>query len=70
MPDPERRDAGIREIPGRVPTLRSSPDECTFADRCERADALCRSRRPALLPGPAGHPVRCVHPLPLPEVAR
>jgi peptide/nickel transport system ATP-binding protein len=69
VPDPERA-GGIREIPGRVPTLRSSPDECTFADRCERADALCRSRRPDLLPGPAGHPVRCVHPLPLPEVPR
>ena len=61
--------AGSREIPGRVPTLRSSPDECTFADRCGRADALCRSRRPELLLGPAGHPVRCFHPLPLPEVS-
>ena len=70
VPDPERRAGGIREIPGRVPTLRSSPDECTFADRCGRADSLCRSRRPELLPGPAGHPVRCVHPLPLPEVSR
>ena len=70
VPDPERRAGGIREIPGRVPTLRSSPDECTFADRCGRADSLCRSRRPELLPGQAGHPVRCVHPLPLPEVSR
>ena len=70
VPDPERRAGGIREIPGRVPTLRSSPDECTFADRCQRADSLCRARRPELLPGPAGHPVRCVHPLPLPEVSR
>jgi peptide/nickel transport system ATP-binding protein len=70
VPDPERRAGGIREIPGRVPTLRSSPDECTFADRCERADALCRARRPELSPGPAGHPVRCVHPLPPAEVPR
>jgi peptide/nickel transport system ATP-binding protein len=70
VPDPERRAGGIREIPGRVPTVRTSPDACTFADRCGRADALCRSRRPELLPGPAGHPVRCVHPLPLPEVTR
>jgi peptide/nickel transport system ATP-binding protein len=72
VPDPERRSAGIREIPGRVPTLRSSPDACTFADRCGRADAQCRAGRPELRPGPAGHPVRCVHPLPLPgtEVAR
>ena len=69
VPDPQRGSA-IREIPGRVPTLRVSPDACTFADRCGRADPLCRSRRPELLPGPAGHPVRCVHPLPLPEVSR
>jgi peptide/nickel transport system ATP-binding protein len=69
VPDPERRAAGIREIPGRVPTLRSSPDECTFADRCSRADAACRAARPQLRPGPDGHPVRCVHPLPLPVVA-
>jgi peptide/nickel transport system ATP-binding protein len=70
VPDPQRRSTGIREIPGRVPTLRSSPDECTFADRCPRADAQCRARRPELRTGPAGHPVRCVHPLPLPEVHR
>jgi len=70
VPDPERRAGGIKEIPGRVPTLRSSPDECTFADRCSRTDSLCRSRRPELLLGPAGHPVRCVHPLPLPEASR
>jgi peptide/nickel transport system ATP-binding protein len=66
VPDPMRRSAGIREIPGRVPTLRTSPDACTFADRCGRADALCRSVRPDLRPGPAGHPVRCFHPLPRP----
>jgi peptide/nickel transport system ATP-binding protein len=66
VPDPQRRGGGIREIPGRVPTMRFSPDACTFADRCERVDGRCRSSRPALLPGPAGHPVRCHHPLPLP----
>jgi peptide/nickel transport system ATP-binding protein len=65
VPDLQRGSA-IREIPGRVPTMRVSPDACTFADRCERADGRCRSARPALLTGPAGHPVRCHHPLPLP----
>jgi peptide/nickel transport system ATP-binding protein len=62
VPNPERRGA-LREIPGRVPVLQSSPEACTFADRCTYADHLCRSTRPELSPGPAGHPVRCFHPL-------
>jgi peptide/nickel transport system ATP-binding protein len=69
VPNPARHaDGGLREIPGRVPTLSSSPDACTFADRCTRADSICRTRRPALDLGPAGHPVRCWHPLPVPAV--
>jgi peptide/nickel transport system ATP-binding protein len=64
VPNPARHaEGGLREIPGRVPVLRSSPHACTFADRCGYADDLCRTRRPALEPGPAGHPVRCWHPL-------
>ena len=55
----------LREIPGRVPVLSVSPEACTFADRCARADDTCRNRRPELAPGPAGHPVRCWHPLPV-----
>jgi peptide/nickel transport system ATP-binding protein len=65
VPNPARQDeGGLREIPGRVPTMRSSPDACSFADRCGYADAVCRTRRPPLEPGPAGHLVRCWHPLP------
>ncbi|MBX6358370.1 MAG: hypothetical protein IRZ05_21275, partial [Micromonosporaceae bacterium] len=45
------------------PVLREAPEACTFADRCGYADDLCRSSRPELAPGPAGHPVRCWHPL-------
>ena len=67
VPNPARHlDGGLREIPGRVPQLSDSPDACTFADRCARADTTCRTRRPSLDPGPAGHPVRCWHPLPVP----
>jgi peptide/nickel transport system ATP-binding protein len=70
VPNPARHaEGGLREIPGRVPVLASSPDACTFADRCPRADATCRRNRPDLEPGPAGHPVRCWHPLPLPQPA-
>jgi peptide/nickel transport system ATP-binding protein len=68
VPNPARHaDGGLREIPGRVPTLRESPAACTFADRCAYADDLCRQHRPPLLPGPASHPVACFHPLPVPS---
>jgi peptide/nickel transport system ATP-binding protein len=64
LPDPTRRTrGGLREIPGRVPVLRASEPMCTFADRCEYTDDECRTRLPVLAPGPAGHPVRCWHPL-------
>jgi peptide/nickel transport system ATP-binding protein len=64
VPNPARHaDGGLREIPGRVPILRASPDACTFADRCTYSDDLCRTSRPEPEPGPAGHPVRCWHPL-------
>ncbi|HET9140302.1 ABC transporter ATP-binding protein [Actinophytocola sp.] len=63
VPNPARRSTGgLREIPGLVPVLRSATDECTFADRCPAADDQCRTNRPVLLPGPAGHPVACWHP--------
>ncbi len=68
VPNPNRQaEGGLREIPGRVPVLEDSPDACTFADRCGYADDVCRQRRPAMETGPAGHPVRCWHPLPPPS---
>jgi len=70
VPNPARHaEGGLREIPGRVPVLADSPDACTFADRCPRADETCRRHRPDLEPGPAGHPVRCWHPLGVAEPA-
>ena len=66
VPNPARHaEGGLREIPGRVPVLAESPDACTFADRCRYADDVCRAHRPEPEPGPAGHPVRCWHPLPV-----
>jgi peptide/nickel transport system ATP-binding protein len=70
VPNPARHaTGGLREIPGRVPVLASSPEACTFADRCGRVDDTCRSHRPELAAGPAGHPVRCWHPLAAPARA-
>jgi peptide/nickel transport system ATP-binding protein len=70
VPNPARHgEGGLREIPGRVPVLRVAQDGCTFADRCGYADDVCRTRRPELEPGPAGHSVRCWHPLSPPVAA-
>ncbi|MEN3305430.1 MAG: peptide/nickel transport system ATP-binding protein [Micromonosporaceae bacterium] len=69
VPNPQRRAGGLREIPGRVPTMHDSPEACTFAARCDYADEVCRRNRPLLMPGPAGHPVRCFHPLPPAETS-
>jgi peptide/nickel transport system ATP-binding protein len=64
VPNPARRDdGGLREIPGLVPVLRSAEDACTFADRCGSAQERCRTGRPELTAGPAGHPVACWYPV-------
>jgi peptide/nickel transport system ATP-binding protein len=52
----------LREIPGRVPSLAELPDECLFAPRCVRADALCVASVPALGRFGDRHIAACVHP--------
>src|SRR5438034_3841516 len=54
----------LREIPGRVPSLRELPTMCAFAERCPRADELSRTQVPALQRVSAGHFVACFHPGP------
>jgi peptide/nickel transport system ATP-binding protein len=54
----------LREIPGRVPSLRELPQMCAFADRCPRADALSRSQVPELRAVRPDHLVACFHPGP------
>ncbi len=54
----------LREIPGRVPSLRELPTMCAFADRCPRADALSRSSVPELRYVRPDHLVACFHPGP------
>jgi len=54
----------LREIPGRVPSLRELPTMCAFAERCPRADELSRTQVPALQRVSASHFVACFHPGP------
>ena len=54
----------LREIPGRVPSLRELPTMCAFADRCPRADELSRTQIPQLTQVQPGHLVACFHPGP------
>jgi peptide/nickel transport system ATP-binding protein len=52
----------LQEIPGRVPSLAELPASCAFADRCPRADELCRSQVPGLRTVRSGHLAACFHP--------
>ena len=52
----------LAEIPGVVPSLRDSPDRCTFADRCPRVSEICHESRPPLTEERPGHLVACFHP--------
>jgi peptide/nickel transport system ATP-binding protein len=54
----------LREIPGRVPSLRELPTMCAFADRCPRADELSRTKVPELRYVRPDHLVACFHPGP------
>jgi peptide/nickel transport system ATP-binding protein len=55
--------SSLQPVPGSLPDLkRDDLPACRFAERCERADARCRSQRP-LLDAAAVHAVACWHPL-------
>jgi peptide/nickel transport system ATP-binding protein len=61
--------ASLAPVPGQLPDLRRADlPACRFAERCERADARCRSERP-LLDAAQEHAVACWHPLQMREVA-
>lgn len=48
-PVPGERRRRLYSIPGQVPDLAALPAGCAFADRCQRASAVCRQSIPALL---------------------
>jgi peptide/nickel transport system ATP-binding protein len=60
-PGPRER---LREIPGRVPSLRGPWEACAFADRCPRADEQTRTNVPELRAVERDHLVACLHPGP------
>ena len=57
------RGAGVPTIEGVVPSLLDPPPGCRFADRCPRAEELCRVEDPSLEPVADGHQAACHHPL-------
>ena len=59
LPDSSKRAQRLTVIPGSVPPLDRAFHGCRFAERCERAWALCHSRQPHWF-GEEGSPrVRC-----------
>ena len=46
-------------LKGEIPSPVNPKDECRFADRCPRAQAVCRSGRPPLRDLGGGHSVAC-----------
>ena len=50
----------LKNIPGTVPTLYNIPEDCRFAERCERATDRCRREMPPLMEIAPGHWVRCL----------
>lgn len=53
----------LKPIPGSPPDLTKIGDFCAFADRCPRAQNICRSKRPAVESAGAGHYYECYFPL-------
>ncbi|GII95556.1 ABC transporter ATP-binding protein [Sinosporangium siamense] len=56
------RDRRLHGIPGTVPTLRDSPDACTFSERCAIASERCHTARPGFAEAGPGQAVSCWHP--------
>ncbi len=72
-PKPQGSIASLEPVPGSLPDLRRADlPACRFADRCERADVLCRTVQPVLgerdasdtsAGAPVLHRVACWHPM-------
>jgi len=59
-PDPSSVNGGkLYQIPGSPPDLADLPPGCPFAERCERAEAVCRAELPPFVEVAAGHRSLC-----------
>jgi peptide/nickel transport system ATP-binding protein len=68
LPEAVHRGQRLRALAGQVPAFTAMPAACRFADRCERAQALCRETAPRFAalhaaPDEESH-VRCHFPVP------
>jgi oligopeptide/dipeptide ABC transporter ATP-binding protein len=61
LPSHRKRHQRLTAIRGRVPSLGDLPAGCTFADRCDFAQDVCRARIPRDLQLEGARRVRC-HP--------
>jgi peptide/nickel transport system ATP-binding protein len=59
LPDVRKRDQALDTIRGTVPPLDRVFQGCRFAERCDHAWELCRTRVPGWYPGAAGQHARC-----------
>jgi oligopeptide transport system ATP-binding protein len=59
-PDPSKENGGkLYQIPGSPPDLADLPPGCPFAERCERAEAICRAEFPPFVEVGPGHRSLC-----------
>jgi peptide/nickel transport system ATP-binding protein len=59
LPEVRKRDQALDTIRGTVPSLDQEFHGCRFAERCDHAWDLCRTRVPGWNPGAAGQHARC-----------
>jgi peptide/nickel transport system ATP-binding protein len=59
LPDVRKRDHALDTIRGTVPSLDQEFGGCRFAERCDHAWDLCRTRVPGWNPGAPGQHARC-----------
>jgi oligopeptide/dipeptide ABC transporter ATP-binding protein len=64
MPRLTAKGGKLPSIPGTVPPPGKRGIGCSFADRCSRVQARCRSERPELTQAGENHTAACWNPVP------
>jgi oligopeptide transport system ATP-binding protein len=59
VPDPTAEQGELYQIPGLPPDLARLPDGCPFAERCDRAEEICRKEFPPFVQLTAEHYSLC-----------